>query len=288
MSTTRDWKAFNDAWRDSGFPRRFWGWVGRALRVLSYPLCHPHRTVKAIEPWGILFAVVGLFLSLLAFGLDFQDKVEGRTVRAWQLLTAEAPGNSGKTEALEHLSKRDGLWCDQDGCLITLKEASPLAGIDLSSDDGQAGAYLRGANLQGAYLQGANLQSAELHRADLEGAILSDADLRKASFFLADLSRADLRRADLEGAYLGGANLGQADLWLANLRDALFREVDLTGANLRQADLSAADLNVAKGLTQDQLDRACGDEATQLPTGLTMPLCAEVPWLKLLHGVLLD
>ena len=29
--------------------------------------------------------MIGLFLSLLAFALDYRDKVEERTVRAWQV-----------------------------------------------------------------------------------------------------------------------------------------------------------------------------------------------------------
>jgi hypothetical protein len=32
-------------------------------------------------------------------------------------------------------------------------------------------------------------------------------------------------------------------------------------------------LSTASGLTQDQLDDACGDEATKLPSGLTIRPC---------------
>ena len=66
----------------------------------------------------------------------------------------------------------------------------------------------------------------------------------------ADLSRADLREADLQGAFLTGAKLQGADLYHA----------DLQGANL-----TGADLTKAKGLTREQLDKACGDDKTKLP-----------------------
>ena len=64
-----------------------------------------HRRVKEIEPWGILLAAVGLFMALITFWIDYSDRVEERTVRAWQLHTTRAPGNSGKREALEYLNR---------------------------------------------------------------------------------------------------------------------------------------------------------------------------------------
>jgi len=177
MSTGRNWKEFIDAWRGNDLAERFGGWLWHAARLLSWPLRHPHRTVKEIEPWGILFAVLGLFLSLGAFALDYREKVEERTVRAWQLLTTKAPGNSGKIQALEYLAKRDGFWCDEGDCLITLKTSTPLIGIDLSTEDGKTASYLSGANLFHANLQWASLQRANLVGADLSGAKLSKANL---------------------------------------------------------------------------------------------------------------
>ena len=58
---------------------------------------------------------------MVAFWIDYADRVDQRTVRAWQLLTTPAPGKSGKREAL-------GLWCRDDDCFLTLKERSPQAG----------------------------------------------------------------------------------------------------------------------------------------------------------------
>ena len=47
-----------------------------------------------------------------------------------------------------------------------------------------------------------------------------------------------------------------------------FRDADMGGTNLSGADLSGA-----RGLTQRQLNEACGDSATRLPSGLTVPAC---------------
>jgi uncharacterized protein YjbI with pentapeptide repeats len=65
------------------------------------------------------------------------------------------------------------------------------------------------------------------------------------------MTGADLGRADLGKAMFAGASLAQADLTLARL--------------------DGADLSGALGVTQPQLDRACGDAATRLPKGLARP-----------------
>lgn len=121
-----------------------------------------HRAVKEIQPWGILVAVVAL-VSLAAFWIDYSDRVEERTVRAWQLLTTRAPGNSGKIAALEYLNQEDGLFCGEQGCLLTLKPRTPLVGLDLSSSP-EAGARVF---LQGVRLPNANLPDTKLRRANL-------------------------------------------------------------------------------------------------------------------------
>jgi uncharacterized protein YjbI with pentapeptide repeats len=64
-------------------------------------------------------------------------------------------------------------------------------------------------------------------------------------------------------------NLRKADLRKANLRGVNLQETNLQGTDLRETDLTEA-----KNLTQDQVQTACGDEYTKLPTipeGLTPP-----------------
>jgi uncharacterized protein YjbI with pentapeptide repeats len=57
----------------------------------------------------------------------------------------------------------------------------------------------------------------------------------------------------------------------ADLRQAQLTDADLTEAVLYMARLEATDLSGTKGLTQHQLDEACGDAATVLPDGLAAP-----------------
>jgi uncharacterized protein YjbI with pentapeptide repeats len=113
---------------------------------------------------------------------------------------------------------------------------------------------------------------------DLSGADLSKAELSGAGLTGANLSNADLRRTILLGATLDDANLKDADLRGAYLDDARFGGADLTGAKLGGARLGGADLSAAIGLTQEQLNQACGGSAgapfkTLLPNGMTLGPC---------------
>lgn len=196
-----------------------------------------HPWIKRLEPWGILLVVV-------AFIYDFQDRRNQAAVNSWQLLTTRASGNSGKIQALEYLHG----------------QGVPLVGIDLSPPDRDNGTPdnpyddPQGAYLRGVILPGAVLSRAKLSRADLSYAKLSRADLSRA-----DLSEADLSDAALIGAYLIGADLSSAILYSADLSGAMLR--------LRYVGLHA------RNLTQEQLNSACGDEKTELPEGLTIPMC---------------
>ena len=64
----------------------------------------------------------------------------------------------------------------------------------------------------------------------------------------------------------------------ANLTNAAFVGAYLQGANLTGSDLtgtnfSGAQMDRAVGLTQGQLNKACGDQSTRLPKGLSLPSC---------------
>lgn len=155
-------------------------------------------------------------------------------------------------------------------------ERSILSNEDLRSAD------LRGAKLNEADLVGAQLEGADLRRAQLKGANLNGAQLEDADLFQAQLNRADLYEAQLEGADLRWAQLERADLRRAQLKGAdlsgaQLEGADLTAAQLEGADLREAQLEDAIGLTQPQLDGACGNEGTQLPAGLTVPDCPASP-----------
>lgn len=95
--------------------------------------------------------------------------------------------------------------------------------------------------------------------------MLSGVNLRKADLRGTDLREAKLFRADLRGADLRGADLLWADLSGAKL----------FGVELFRADLSGADLSLAEGITQSQIDEACGNQETKLPKGITIKNCPE-------------
>jgi hypothetical protein len=104
---------------------------------------------------------------------------------------------------------------------------------------------------------------------------LAAADLRYADAARAFLLNADLRNSNLMGAMLWGANLKGANLYEADLRGADLRATSLREANFLAARLQGADLRFSEGLTQEQLNDACGDSLTLLPPGLTIKTCPE-------------
>lgn len=140
------------------------------------------------------------------------------------------------------------------------------------------GATLTGADFTKAYLVRAMLDGADAEGAIFERAVMETASLRTAKLAGARMAGADLtaisaQGADLSGADLDDAKLGRAQLSAASLRGASLRGAEMGRAVLYRADLSGADLTGALRLYQAQLDGACGDEATVLPEGLTVPSC---------------
>lgn len=130
--------------------------------------------------------------------------------------------------------------------------ARACAGCDLFQADFSY-MDLRGRNFSGARLRQADLSLVEGDAARFRDADLSIANLFGARFTGADFTNADLGRAVFVGAYLHGARM--------------------SGARIADANFSGAELETAIGLTQAQLDTACGDVLTKLPAGLTIPRC---------------
>lgn len=110
-----------------------------------------------------------------------------------------------------------------------------------------------GRDFSGARIRQADLSLATADRARFRGANLSLTNFFGARLTGADLTEANLAEATLVGAYLGGAR---------------FSGAVLTGANF-----SGAEMTSAIGLSQNQLNTACGDATTTLPTGMTIPAC---------------
>jgi len=110
-----------------------------------------------------------------------------------------------------------------------------------------------GCDLRGADLTNTCVKDHDLHGADFTGA---NATLMCMSF--ADFTNVSFRGTELSGANLAGAKMDGADL---------------TGAGTSITSFLGTDLRKVKGLTQKQLDVACGDAATKLPPGLKIHTC---------------
>jgi len=141
-----------------------------------------------------------------------------------------------------------------------------------------SGKILHIVRLGDSDLVGARLDRVEAYEADFSGANLTNADLSSARmvfsiFVQTNLTRANLGDAILTVTDMRQANLAGANLSRANLGSADLRGVDLTGAYLDRTILYRTKLIGAKGLTQEQLDTACGNETTILPPGLIVRPC---------------
>ncbi len=154
--------------------------------------------------------------------------------------------------------------------LLSLSAAIPVAGWAFGYQPLRRPFDLFRANLSGQWLPDSDLREADLGLANLNNANLKNADLRNANLKNADLSGADLKNAHLSDADLNGANLFSATLIDVDLRYTNLRNADLLNANLEGADLFSIAIVTATpgkepppyiqptGLTQKQLDQACG------------------------------
>jgi uncharacterized protein YjbI with pentapeptide repeats len=113
-------------------------------------------------------------------------------------------------------------------------------------------------SIAGRNFSGARVRQADLSLVTADGARFRGANMSLTNFFGARLSGADLSDTNLEGATFVGAYLGGARM---------------SGAALTGANFSGAELADAVGLTQTQLNTACGDQTTSLPPGMTIPAC---------------
>lgn len=125
---------------------------------------------------------------------------------------------------------------------------------------------------------GCDLFQTDLSYQELPGVDLTGSRLRQADLSLSTLDKARLTGANLSVANAFGARFEDADATGVNFEDAVlvgawFGGANLTGADLKGANVSGAYLVTATGLTQGQLDAACGDASTELPKGMTVAAC---------------
>jgi hypothetical protein len=151
-------------------------------------------------------------------------------------------------------------------------------GLMKAPEPERTGLVATGQDLGGQDFTARRLAEAMFGRATLDGAV----------FDKAYLVRASLDGASAKGASFAEAVLERASLRGADLSGGTFTGADLTDAALDGADLSSADLSGAVGLTQAQLDTACGDLATRLPTEFVVRPCKAEPALQEVAAALAD
>ena len=88
-----------------------------------------------------------------------------------------------------------------------------------------------------------------------------------------NFSRTDMRDVNAYGGVFSSANFAGADLTHATFVGTYLEGANLSGARLDGTNFSGAELGHAHGLTQGQLNRACGDDQTLLPRGPRIPRC---------------
>lgn len=106
-------------------------------------------------------------------------------------------------------------------------------------------------------------EECNLSNRNLTGARMSNSIFNRSDFSEAVMARADASRSAFAGANFSGADLTGVS----------FANADITGANFDGANITGANLETAQGLTQRQLNQACGDYTTRVRRGLRVREC---------------
>lgn len=186
-------------------------------------------------------------------------------------------------------------WQNCDKTRLMLSD-SDLSGADLSGGDFtstdlgnsnltdaklEKATFVR-ASLVGSTAKGAQFSRIEAYRTnfssmDAPGANFQNAELQRSNFKKAKLAKADFTKADMGRSQFDGADVSGVRFSLANVSRTDFRgakfdaPVDFDRAFFFLTRIEGVDLSAATGLTQWQVDMACGDDHTALPEGLKKP-----------------
>lgn len=118
-----------------------------------------------------------------------------------------------------------------------------------------------------------NLSDQELPGLDLSGTRLRQADLSLSTFDRTKFTSANMSIVNAFGIRAEHADFSKVNFNDATLVGGAYGGSDFAGATFDNANLSGSDFETAKGLTQLQLNTACGDADTKLPKGLKLPAC---------------
>ena len=248
---------------------------------------HTHRAAKSAPRFTAWRATATL--ALLATPLTFLPSVASGQLRVDATLYA----SSGSCSNCDLSGKRmNGMTLKNANFAGSLFNDSNLSGGKLDGSD-LTGAHFRKARLYGVRGERVIMRGAVFEDATLTGAVLTHSSLIQANLHRAELERGQFHDNDFQSADLTGAKLTDSNLARSNFDRARLDNADLSGtvldggqfthvkfglANLADAsmdgtNLSNADLSLVAGLTQTQLDGACGNMHTRLPAGLALGYC---------------
>ncbi len=143
----------------------------------------------------------------------------------------------------------------------------------LAQNASQIAAVKAGKSCKGCNLFQADFDYEDIGHRNLSGSRLRQSDMSLATADYTNFSGADLSIANLAGIRATGANFSKANLAQASMVGGYYGGANFTGAVFHETDISGSEMKGARGLTQKQLNNACGDEATELPKGLTVKSC---------------
>jgi uncharacterized protein YjbI with pentapeptide repeats len=138
---------------------------------------------------------------------------------------------------------------------------------------GQIAQARRGQSCPGCNLFQADFAGLELKSRNFSGARLRQADLSLSVMNRTSFARADLRDVNAYGGVFSSASFAGADLTHASFVGTYLEGANFAGARLEGTNFSGAEMDRAVGLSQAQLNQACGDASTALPRGLRIPAC---------------
>src|SRR5580704_10639921 len=130
-----------------------------------------------------------------------------------------------------------------------------------------------GASCPRCNLFQADFSNLELKDRDFAGARLRQADMSAAVMNHTSMAGADLRDVNAYGAVFTGVSFAGANMTNASFVGTYLEGANFRGANLSGVNFSGAEMDRAIGLTQGQLNEACGDDSTTLPRGLRLRGC---------------
>jgi len=157
--------------------------------------------------------------------------------------------------------------------VLVLLATSFISAPAMAQNAAQVSSAQNGASCPRCNLFQADFNNRTLKNKNFAGARLRQSDMGLGIFNGTSFAGADLRDINGSAALFGRVNFAGANLTNANFVGAYLEHANFKGAILTGVNFSGAEMASATGLTQHQLDQTCGDEATELPRGLRIPVC---------------